>query len=92
MTRTAHRSDSDVFAAVKATLDRHPEIAQTVRVHVEAGTVTLTGSVRTAGETLETERVVRGVAGVERVINQLTVAQAVNAEGFEPPSRNGSRA
>lgn len=91
MTRIV-RSDRDIFADAKARLDEHLEIPQTVRLHVDAGVVTLTGSVRTAAEQFDAEHVVRGVDGVQRVVNRITVAQSVNVEGLEPPADDGPRA
>jgi osmotically-inducible protein OsmY len=54
-----------------------------VRVHVDRGTVTLTGPVRWPHQR-EAEAVVRQVAGVRAVVNHIA-AQAVNREGFEAP-------
>ena len=84
------RPDSAIFADARLVLDGHPDIPHTVRLHVEAGVVTLTGSVRTAAEQLEAEHIVRGILGVTRVVNAITVARSVRAEGFEPPADNGT--
>jgi osmotically-inducible protein OsmY len=56
-----------------------------VRVHVDRGTVTLTGTVRWPIERSEAEDVVRQIAGVQRVVNDLVVARVANPEGFEGP-------
>ena len=84
MTSTHHRSDPDIFSAARKALDDHPSVPQ-VRVHVDRGTVTLTGSVRWPQEKAEAEAVVRRVDGVLGIVNKILVAQAVDPEGFEPP-------
>jgi osmotically-inducible protein OsmY len=80
-----HRFDSDVFAAARKALDDDPRIPQDVRVHVDRGTVTLTGTVRWMRERAEAEAIVRQIAGVRDVVNHIDVAQVVNPEGFEAP-------
>jgi osmotically-inducible protein OsmY len=85
MTRTHDRLDPDIFAAARKALDDNPGIPQDVRVHVDRGTVTLTGTVRRQHEKSEAESVVRRVEGVRRIVNDITVAQVVNAAGFEAP-------
>ena len=84
MTAT-HRLDSDIFAAARKALDDDPRIPQAVRVHVDRGTVTLTGTVRWVRERTEAEAVVRQIAGVGDVVNRIDVAQVVNPEGLEAP-------
>jgi osmotically-inducible protein OsmY len=84
MTAT-HRLDSDIFAAARKALDDDPRIPQDVRVHVDRGTVTLTGTVRWVRERTEAEAVVRQIAGVGDVVNRIDVAQVVNPEGLEAP-------
>ena len=79
------RPDPDIFAAARKALDNDPRVPQDVRVHVDRGTVTLTGTVRWPHERSEAEAVVRQVAGVQAVVNHITMAQAVNPEGFEAP-------
>jgi hypothetical protein len=39
--------------------------------------------------TLGTEDAVRHVKGVRRLVNNITVAQTVSAQGFEPPDEHG---
>jgi hypothetical protein len=46
MAGTRRRSDPDIFSAARKALDDHPSVPPEVRVHVDGGTVTLTGSVR----------------------------------------------
>jgi osmotically-inducible protein OsmY len=82
MTAT-HRLDPDIFAAARKALDDDPKIPQDVRVHVDGGTVTLTGTVRTLHEKSEAEAVVRHIDGVVRTVNQIAVAQVVNPDTFE---------
>jgi osmotically-inducible protein OsmY len=56
-----------------------------VRVHVDRGTVTLTGTVRWPHEKSEAEGIVRHIDGVQRVVNNITVANVASPEGFEAP-------
>jgi osmotically-inducible protein OsmY len=85
MTGIPLRPDPEVFSAARKALDDHPSVPQGVRVHVDYGVATLTGSVRWPQEKSEAEAVVRRVEGVLRVVNNLTVAHAANPEGFEAP-------
>ena len=85
MTSTHRRLDPDIFAAARKALDDDPRVPQDVRVHVDRGTVTLTGTVRWPHEKSEAEGIVRHIDGVQRVVNSLTVANVANAEGFEAP-------
>jgi osmotically-inducible protein OsmY len=84
-----HRTDADIFTAATKALDLRLNVPATVRVHVDRGIVTLTGSVRLPSERAEAEEAVRHVDGVRSVVNDITVAQRVSAEGFEPPSDQG---
>jgi osmotically-inducible protein OsmY len=85
MTNTQPRLDSDVFAEARKALDDDPSVPQDVRVHVDRGTVTLTGTVRWPREKSQAEAVVRQIVGVLGVVNHITVAQVVNPEGFDAP-------
>lgn len=85
MTSTHRRLDPDIFAAARKALDDDPRVPQDVRVHVDRGTVTLTGTVRWPQEKSEAEGIVRAIDGVQRVVNNITVANVANAEGFEAP-------
>jgi osmotically-inducible protein OsmY len=80
------RTDTDIFAEARKALDERPSIPATVRVHIEDGVVWLTGLVRRAAERTEAEGVVRRISGVRRIVNEITVARPVSAEGFEPPA------
>lgn len=84
-----HRTDAEIFTAARNALELRPNVPATVRVHVDRGIVTLTGSVRLPTERAEAEEAVRHVDGVRRVVNSITVAQRVSAEGFEPPGDLG---
>ena len=85
-TRTSpRRTDTEIFAEARRTLDQRPSIPATVHVHVQEGVAWLTGMARRASERTEAEDVVRHVPGVDSVVNKITVADVPNAEGFEPP-------
>jgi len=88
MAGTRRRSDPDIFSAARKALDDHPSVPQEVRVHVDRGTVTLTGSVRWPQERSEAEDVVRRVDGVLRVVNNIIVAHIANPEGVEAPDES----
>ena len=85
MTSTSRRLDPDIFAATRKALDDDPRVPQDVRVHVDRGTVTLTGTVRWPHEKSEAEGIVRHIDGVQRVVNNITVANVASPEGFEAP-------
>jgi osmotically-inducible protein OsmY len=85
MTHTHYRLDPDIFAAARKALDDDPRVPQDVRVHVDGGVVTLTGTVRWPHEKADAEAVVRQIDGVGRVVNNITVAQIVNPDDFEAP-------
>ena len=56
-----------------------------VHVHVRNGVATLTGTVHLPREQLLAAETVRGVEGIRRVVNQMTLADPINAKGLEPP-------
>ena len=85
MTTTHHRPDSDIFAAARQALDDDPRVPHDVRVHVDRGMMTLTGTVQWPHEKSEAEAVVRRIDGVREVLNNITVAHVANPEGFEAP-------
>lgn len=73
---SAERTDTDLAHAAVAALTWDAEIpAQSVRVTVSNGWVSLTGRVETAFERDAAERAVRHLAGVRGVSNGLTVRQ-----------------
>jgi osmotically-inducible protein OsmY len=80
-----HHLDPDIFAAARKALDNEPRIPQDVRVHVDRGTATLTGTVRTPHERSEAETTVRQIAGVQAVVNRINVAQVADPAGVEAP-------
>ena len=80
-----NRSDAEIFVEARHALDQRPTIPATVRVHIDHGHATLTGSVHLASERSEAEDVVRHIAGVRNVRNDIVVAQPPSAAGFEAP-------
>jgi osmotically-inducible protein OsmY len=78
-------TDAEIFVAARRALDERPTVPPEVRVHVEHGAVTLTGSVRWPAEREAAEKLVRQVPGVQAVFNNIVVAAVPRAEGFEPP-------
>lgn len=66
--------DAGVTAAVKTRLLADPDVAG-LRIDVDTkdNVVTLTGTVKTAAQVAEAERIARETTGVERVINNLKV-------------------
>ena len=82
---TGHNIVATVFVEARKRLDDCPTVPGTVRVHVEDGTVTLTGSVQRPSERADAEQVVRPVVGDRRLVNHITVMAAHATEGFDPP-------
>jgi osmotically-inducible protein OsmY len=78
---TFQRTDLDIWADARNTLDQRPDISATVRVHVDAGIATLTGYVRLALDAAEAEDAVRRVLGVRGVVNHISVAPAPTRPG-----------
>ena len=85
VTTNASRSDADIFVEARRALDQSPNVPATVRVHVDKGDATLTGTVHLPSERSEAEVAVRSVKGIRRLVNNITVSQVVSVEGFEPP-------
>jgi osmotically-inducible protein OsmY len=79
------RPDAEIFAEARRMLDARGTVPAGVRVHVDHGVVTLTGTVRLPFEQLEAEDAVRHVRGVHRVVNEIVVADMPNVQGYEPP-------
>jgi osmotically-inducible protein OsmY len=79
------RTDGDIFGEARSALDCRLDIPQTVHVHVAGGVATLTGVVSTPTEQTLAEDTVRRVQGVRQVLNRMTLAHAINPQGFEPP-------
>ena len=79
------RSDAEIFVEARHALDQRRTVPTTVRVHVDHGVATLTGSVRLAVQRSEAEDVVQHIAGVQRIVNDIVVGQPPSAAGFEAP-------
>jgi len=79
------RADAEIFADARSALDHDAKVPATVRVHIEQGVATLTGSVRVPAERAEAVRVIRGVEGIRHLVNKITVTQRVSADDFEAP-------
>jgi len=80
---SATRSDADIAEAVRGALiwNRFVPDQQIRSTVADRGTVTLTGTVQTLSQRDEAERVVRDLAGVRYVSNQITVEGPLVAEG-----------
>jgi osmotically-inducible protein OsmY len=84
---TIPRSDAEIFADARSALDQHPTIPPGVHVHVQGGTVRLTGSVRFERERAEAEEAVRHIEGTQGITNNIAVTQPVDPEGVEAPRK-----
>ena len=80
-------TDPYIFGEARGALDGRPDVPQTVHVHVNCGVMTLTGSVRLPSERAAAEDAVRGIEGIRRLVNKITMAQIVSAEGLEAPEK-----
>ena len=78
-------TDAEVFGAARRALDLRPGVPAAVRVHVDDGVATLTGTVRLPSERAEAEDALRQVPGVRRIVNDIAVTQVPRPEGSEPP-------
>lgn len=78
--RAANVSGAVVFGKARKALDDCETVPGTVRVHVEDGTVTLTGSVERLAQRTDAERAVRPVIGNRRLVNKITVGNVPDAE------------
>jgi osmotically-inducible protein OsmY len=58
-----------------------------VHIHVDRGTVTLTGSVRRPSERANAEQAVRMVEGVRSLVNDIIVTEAPNPADAVWPDR-----
>jgi osmotically-inducible protein OsmY len=86
-TRAIEDDSAAVFAGARKRLDNCPTVPGTVRVHVEDGTVTLTGTVPLPSQRAEAERVVQPVIGHRRLLNKITVAPGT--ESVDIPGERG---
>ena len=73
-TRAMKDNGAAVFAEARKRLDDCPTVPGTVRIHVEDGIVTLTGTVPWPSQRAEAERLVRPVIGHRQLLNKITVA------------------
>lgn len=77
---SARLSDADIAEAVRSALAASQFLPdQQIRSTVDCGAVTLTGKVWTAAQRAEAERVVRVLAGVRDVANEIAVGGASHA-------------
>jgi osmotically-inducible protein OsmY len=84
-TRRTGRSDAEIFGDARRALDQRPTVPQGVHVHVDRGSVTLTGTVRQSFERADAEEAVRAVEGIRSLVNDIVVTQAPNPAGFDAP-------
>jgi osmotically-inducible protein OsmY len=82
-TRVAERSGAAVFGKARRALDDCPTVPGTVRVHVEDGVVTLTGSVQQLSQRADAESAVRPAIGERRLLNKIIVAEVPSPEGLD---------
>jgi hypothetical protein len=68
------RTDAEIFIEARRALDQRPGVPPAIRVHVDAGVLTLTGSVRSALERAEAHAAVCHIAGVRRVVDEIVLA------------------
>jgi osmotically-inducible protein OsmY len=66
-------SDATLFVRVRRALDESLRVPATVHVHVNGGTVTLTGSVQWPFQRADADAAAGNVNGVQRVINELVI-------------------
>ncbi len=78
-----HPIDLEIVTRARRALGYHRDVPPTVCVNVGAGVAWLTGTAARRSERFEAERVVRHVAGVWRVVNQIVVAEPASDEDVE---------
>jgi HSP20 family molecular chaperone IbpA len=79
--------DRDLAARIRVALSGDsalPVTQDNVHLSVNNGTVTLHGQVKSEQEKEAVAAKVRGIAGVQRVENQLQIASGANASGVSP--------
>lgn len=79
-TRKEERSDAAVFADARKHLDDCSTVPSTVRVHVDDGLVTLTGSVPRTSQRTDAEATVQPLIGNRRLLNKITVTEGPSAD------------
>ena len=90
-TKTAHRSDADIFVEARHALDCRPTVPGTVRVHIDEGVATLTGTVRLPAEKADAADAVCHVPGVKDLVNAIIVMPLASPEDFERPDDRDDR-
>lgn len=90
-TRVTERSGAAVFGKARKALDDCPTVPGTVRVHVEDGLVTLTGTVERPSQRADAEHAVRPAIGERRLLNKIIVAAAPSPEGLDELAPENSR-
>lgn len=74
--QAAQTDDKAVVQAVRATLaKRDPDIAQVVEIDAKGGVVTLTGYAATPSDVFKALADTRGVPGVVKVVNHLSLTR-----------------
>jgi osmotically-inducible protein OsmY len=76
-------SDAAAFGEARKALDECPSVPGTVRVHVEDGVVTLTGTVQRPSQRSDAEQAVRPAIGERRLLNTIIVAEVPSPEGLD---------
>lgn len=79
----ARRADTEIFAEARHALDRSLDVPQTVRVHVIDGVVTLTGIVRLPHQRTQAAAAVRGIEGVQRLVNHIVATERPDADTLD---------
>ena len=82
-TQTTKHSDAAVFGEARKALDDCPTVPGTVRVHVEDGVVTLTGTVQRPSQRSDADQAVRPAIGERRLLNKIIVAEVPSPEGLD---------
>jgi osmotically-inducible protein OsmY len=75
----APANDALLVQVVRTALGRRPRGTPRINISSCSFVVTLHGTVRSVGERARVEAAVRGVAGVEDVVNKLGVTQEVRS-------------
>jgi osmotically-inducible protein OsmY len=71
------RPDADILADARLGLDCRADVPPTVLVHVQHGVAWLTGMVERESMRIDAEDAVRRVAGVRRIVNDVTITTAL---------------
>ena len=82
-TRATTHSDAAAFGEARKALDDSPTVPGTVRVHVEDGIVTLTGTVQRPSQRAEAEYAVQPAIGKRRLVNHITVMEPPSIESLD---------